>query len=219
MMRSIAACVLVLTAGLAGCASRTVSNTPRTAIEQLLLSGAVDRALEKLDLPMLGGRKVFVNTQFLQAIDADYVKVAARARLAALGARLVEKPEQAELTVELASGGLGTEYKTYLIGLPALPVPQSPAPLPEAPLLKSGQQTGIFKLLVFVHDHGEFVAANHYYARFDRHESILLWWRFQSKDDIRAGWERTEPKARQPAAKRPKSSRPPGRPPGDQHDQ
>ena len=41
-----------------GCTSRTVSNTPRTAIEQLLLSGAVDRALAKFDVPELSGKKL-----------------------------------------------------------------------------------------------------------------------------------------------------------------
>jgi len=50
-----------------GCASRHVTNTPRSAIEQLLLSGAVDRALEKFSLPELSGKKLFVDFTNLKA--------------------------------------------------------------------------------------------------------------------------------------------------------
>jgi len=42
----------------AGCGTRTFTNTERAAIEQLLLSGAVDNALEKLDIPQLAGKKL-----------------------------------------------------------------------------------------------------------------------------------------------------------------
>ncbi|KKK59768.1 hypothetical protein LCGC14_3031100, partial [marine sediment metagenome] len=43
--------VAVAWAAAGGCASRTTSNTPRTAVEQLLLSRAVDLSLEKFDVP------------------------------------------------------------------------------------------------------------------------------------------------------------------------
>lgn len=175
-----------------GCSSRLVTNTPRSAIEQLLLSGAVDRALEKLELPELAGKTVFVDFANLKAYDAEYIKVATRARLARIGATLLEKPEEADFVVEVASGGLGIEFKKAMVGLPAIPVPNSPMPMPEAPLYRTTEQTGIFKLLIFVHSKGRFVAACHYYAKYDRDESFILWWRFQRKDDIREGWERSD---------------------------
>ena len=41
---------------------------------------------------------------------------------------------------------------------------------------------------------GQFVAANQYYARYDRDESFILWWRFHQTDDVRTGWQRADVK-------------------------
>jgi len=176
----------------AGCGARAVSNTPRTAIEQLLLSGAVDRALEKFELPELAGRKVYLDFDNLKAYDVEYIKVAARARFAELGATLAAKPDDADCIAEFASGGLGIEYKTSMVGLPAIPIPQAPIPMPELTASRSVEQTGILKLLIFVHAKGKFIAANHYYAKCDRDEGFILWWRYQRQDDIREGWEKAD---------------------------
>lgn len=184
--------IVLAAALLAGCSSRTLSTTSRTAIEQLLLSSAVDRAMERFELPMLRGRRVFVDFTNLKGTDAEYVKVAMRARIAQQGATLVDSGEKADLTVEVASGALALEHKTGMIGLPSLPVPQSSVPAPEMPLYKSIEQTAIMKLLVFVHQKGKFIAADQYYAKSDRDESFLLWWRFQRTDDVREGWERAD---------------------------
>ncbi|KPK84625.1 MAG: hypothetical protein AMJ81_05125 [Phycisphaerae bacterium SM23_33] len=195
--------IFVLSATLcsAGCSSRLVTNTPRSAIEQLLLSRAVDKALDRFELPELADRKVFVDFANLKAYDQEYIKVATRARFAELGATLVEQADQADLVAEVASGALGIEYKNGVVGLPAIPVPNSPVPFPEAPLYRTTEQTGIIKLLIFVHDKGRFVAANHYYAKADRDESFILWWRFQRQDEVRQGWERADLKLQaKPAA-------------------
>ena len=184
--------VLVTAAALAGCGARTVSNTPRTAIEQLLLSGAVDLALEKIELSEAKGKKLYVDFSNLKAYDAEYIKVACRARFARLGAVLVAKADEADYTAEIASGGLGIEYKSSLVGLPAIPIPQAPIPMPELAAYKSIEQTGILKLLVFVHARGKFVAADRYYAKCDRDEGFLLWWRLQRVDQIREGWLRAD---------------------------
>ncbi len=192
MMRASVSVLMMAGMFATGCASRHVTNTPRSAIEQLLLSGAVDRALEKFSLPELSGKKLFVDFTNLKAYDAEYIKVATRARMAELGAVLVDKAEQADLVAEVCSGGLGIEYKNSVVGMPALPVPNSPLPLPAVPLHRKTEQTGIVKLLIFVHAKGRFVAASHYYAKADRDESFILWWRFQSTDDVREGWERAD---------------------------
>lgn len=157
-----------------------------------MLSSAVDKALEKFRLPELSQKKAFVDFSNLKAYDQEYIKVAVRARIAELGATLVEKAEDADLVVEVASGALGIEYKNLVVGLPALPVPSSPVPFPEAPLYRTTEQTGIIKLLIFVHRKGKFVAANHYYAKADRDETFILWWRSQRHDDVREGWEKAD---------------------------
>ncbi len=175
-----------------GCTSRRISHTPRSAIEQLLLSGAVDKAVMKFDLPEVKGRKVFIDFANLNCYDKEYVRAAARARVAELGAILAEKPDGAELTVEVSCGGLGTEFKESVIGLPALPVPNSPVGTPEAPAYREEERTGIVKLLVLVHAKGRYVSARHYYAKADREEGFALGWRFQPTDEIRDGWQRSE---------------------------
>jgi len=177
-----------------GCKSRVLTNTPRSAIEQLLLSGAVDRALDNFDLPNLAGWKVHVDFTNLKTFDVEYVRLATRVRVARLGATLVEKAEEADYTVEIACGGLGTEFKSSFVGLPPMPVPNSPVATPEAAVYRSGEQTGIVKLLIFVHQKGRLLSAAHYYAKCDRDESVLLWQNYQKSDNIREGWERSDQK-------------------------
>lgn len=174
--------------------------TSRTAIEQLLLSSAVDRAMERLDMPVLRGAKVYVDFTNLNCTDAEYVKVALRARVAKLGATLAKSADQADCTMEVASGALAMEHKTGMVGLPALPVPNSPVPLPEVSFHKTVEQTAIVKLLIFVHKDGQFLAADQYYAKADRDESFILWYRYQRQDDVREGWERADVKLGQKKA-------------------
>lgn len=184
----LAACIPLTT----GCSSRSTSTTPRTAVEQLLLSRAVDRSLAKFSLDEMQGKKVYLDFTNLAATDVEYVRVAVRARFAEAGATLAPAADQADYTAEIASGALALEYKSGLIGLPPIPVPQSPIPLPEVAFYKTVEQTGIFKLLIFVHQNGRFVWSRHFYAKADRDESFLLWWRFQQTDDVRAGWEEAD---------------------------
>jgi len=186
----------------AGCGTRTFTNTDRAAIEQLLLSGAVDNALEKLDIPQLAGKKTYLDFTNLKSYDIEYVKAAVRARFAEIGAHLTEDAEQADYVAEISSGALGTEYKSSILGIPAIPVPGSPTPLPELALARSIEQTGIVKLLVFVHSNGKLVITGHYYGKVERDESFILWFRFQPKDDIRTRWEAADEKVKAKSAQK-----------------
>jgi hypothetical protein len=177
---------------LIGCTSRTVSNTPRTAIEQLLLSAAVDKALSKVQVPELAGKKAYLDFSNLRAYDAEYVESAVRACIAENGLIIIEKADDADYTVRVSSGGLGNEYKEFLLGIPALPVPGSPMTLPEVALFKAVEQDGIVKLFVVFYADGKLVSANHYYGKAERDETFLLWMRFQPKDDIRKAWEKAD---------------------------
>ncbi len=195
-MKYLTAAVLIVI-HLAGCATRTVSNTPRTAIEQMLLSTAVDAALKKFELPQLKGKKAYIDLTNLSGDGAEYMKVAVRGRFAEIGVILTGTPDEAEFIAEVASGCLGTEFKSFIIGIPSIPVPGSPTPLPEASLFRKVEQTGIMKFLIFVHANGRFVALDQYYARTDRDESFILWHRSQQKDDIRESWEKADAKTKQ----------------------
>jgi len=161
-------------------------------MEQLLLSTAVDKALKKLDLPMLKDQKVYLDFKNLKGTDVEYLQVALRAKVAQDGSFLVDDAKDADYVMEVASGALAMEDRSNLVGMPSLPIPQSPVPTPEMPLFKSIEQTAILKMLIFVHQNGKFVACDQYFARGDRDESFLLWYRFQRRDDVKEGWERAK---------------------------
>jgi len=186
--------ISILLFALEGCTTRSVSNTQRTAIEQLLLSGAVDNALSKVQLPQLDGAKIYLDFSNLQGYDIEYIKSAVKAQMAENGSIIVEKAEEADYMVGVSCGAFGNEYKESLLGIPALPVPGSPVPLPELSLLKGVEQDGIIKLLIAVYADGEVVSANHYYGKAERDEIFFLWMRSQPKDDVRKGWEAADEK-------------------------
>ena len=184
--------IIVAAMASGGCSSRTFSTTSRTAIEQLLLTRAVDVAMVKFDMPELADKKVFIDFTNLKCYEAEYVKVAVRNRIAQSGSLLVATADKADLTIEVAAGALALEYKQGVVGMPPLPVPNSPVPLPAMPFYKTTEQTAIVKLLIFVHNSGKFVASYMYYAKADRDESFILQWRSSKQDDVRTGWEQAE---------------------------
>ncbi|MHC4460937.1 MAG: DUF6655 family protein [Planctomycetota bacterium] len=188
----IAATILVIF--VTGCTTRNVTNTPRTAIEQLLLSAAVDNAVAKFRVPRIVGKKTYLDFTNLKSYDAEYVKTAVRARFAQIGAVLVESTDQADYIAEITSGALGTEYKSSFLGIPSIPIPGSPTPLPELSVARGVEQTGIVKLYVFIHSNGKLITADHYYGKAERTEGFILWFRFQPTDDIRKAWEKADKK-------------------------
>jgi len=177
---------------LAGCQTRTATNTPRTAIEQMLLSGAVDAALDKLQIPGIDGRKVYLDFTNLKAYDVEYIRVATRARFSQLGASLVDAADGADYIVEVASGALGLEYKSSVVGIPPLPMPNSPIATPALPFYSSREQTGIVKLLFFIRAGDEYLATCQAFAKCDRDENHVFGIRYQSNDDVRTRWEQAD---------------------------
>jgi hypothetical protein len=81
----------LITSFIAGCATIKQSDTARTGIEQLLISSAADRALDKIDLRPIAGAKVFVDKQYLDCTDKNYLLVALHQRLLADRCTLVPK--------------------------------------------------------------------------------------------------------------------------------
>jgi len=76
-----------------GCTTMKESHTSRTGIEQLLISSATDKALDKIDLRPIAQAKVFVESKYLDCVDKNYVLVALHQRLLQQGCTLVDKAE------------------------------------------------------------------------------------------------------------------------------
>ncbi len=138
--------LLFCCAFLGGCTTTRTSDTSRTAMEQLLISNAVDQTLNKTALPPVEGRKVYVEEKYLDSVDKGYVVAQMRQRLLNQGAMLVDKKEDSEVTVELCSGGVGTDSVSSFVGTPGLTVPGLPVELPEVRMYEKSSQYGTAKI-------------------------------------------------------------------------
>lgn len=140
----------------AACTTQTVSNPPRTATEQLLISTAADRAAAQLALPVAKGTVVFIDASNFDGTDNKYAISAIREVLLQRGAFLIDDKKMAAVIIELRSGALSTDNDQFLIGVPQfnLPVPfaSSPIAFPEIALYGSADQKGVAKFAVFGYD-------------------------------------------------------------------
>ena len=141
----------------AGCGSTRVTNTQRTATEQLLVSNAIDQSVSQLDFRALAGKPVFFDPQYLAAgPDHGYLVSSLRQQLLACGCLLQESRASASYVVEARSGGIGTDQYSVLFGVPQMNVPSvlpgQPSLIPEIPLAKKTDQKGVAKIAVFAYN-------------------------------------------------------------------
>jgi hypothetical protein len=134
-----------------------MTDTSRTATEQLLVSGAIDQTVSRLDFRSLSGKKVFFDPQYLDgSVDKGYLISSMRQHLLASGCLLMEDRTKATYVVEARAGGVGTDNHSLLVGVPqmSLPavVPGVPTTVPEIPLVKKSRQTAVAKVAVFAYN-------------------------------------------------------------------
>ena len=147
----ILALLLTLIILAAGCTTATTSNTARTATEQLLVSTAVDQALDKVDFTAFAGRAVFLDENYIDCVDKTYVVASVRHRLLHAGAALVPATENAEVVMELRSGAVGTTTSESFVGVPEIALPGM-LTLPELRLATRSRQDGTAKLGIVAYD-------------------------------------------------------------------
>src|SRR6185503_4981328 len=103
-----------------GCAALRVTDPARTASEQFLLSTAASKAVEQLSFDLLRDRVVYVDTSYFAASDQAFVLGELRARLLLAGVQITSDRDQAEIIVEVRSGGVGIDRYDSLLGLPSV---------------------------------------------------------------------------------------------------
>lgn len=185
------AMLLLICGGGTGCATIRVTDPPRTATEQFLLSEAARLAIDQISAQGLSGdtlrdRKVYVDSTYFAQTAAEHTFLLGelRAKLFMSGVRLTSKREDAEIILEVRSGGLGIDRLDFLLGLPPLYVPwindeqtNLPVALPELAIIKNTRQRG-FASVAFVAywaDTGEvFASSGPYVGRTLRED----WWFF-----------------------------------------
>ena len=135
-----------------GCSTTRTTDTARTGMEQLLISNAVDQTMAKTALPDVNGKTVYLEEKYLDSVDKGYIVGSMRRKLLNAGAMLVDEKEGSQVTIELCSGGVGTDNVESYIGMPGLTVPGLPVELPEIRLYEKKSQFGTAKLNVVAYD-------------------------------------------------------------------
>lgn len=142
---------------LAGCGTIKQSGTPRTGTEQILLTNSWDDALRKVDFRPLAGVPIYLDTQYVKAIDQGWVISSLRQAMLAQGVLLRDKPEKAQWIVEARVGAYGTDSYNWLVGVPQVTVPPTLAgiptgTIPEIPIIKKTDQLAYSKMALFAYD-------------------------------------------------------------------
>jgi len=143
--------LVLVCANFLGCASMKESDTARTGLEQLLISSAVDKSLDKVDFTPVSGAKVFLKADYLESVDKNYVLMSMRSRLLTNGCTLVDKAEESDVVFEVASGGVGTDRTDLEIGSPAIPLGLM-GTIPKVTIYERKRAMGTAKLCIIATD-------------------------------------------------------------------
>jgi hypothetical protein len=141
-----------------GCGTTRMTDTSRTATEQLLISNAVDQAVSQIDFRPLAGKKVYFDPQYIDStvVDRGYVISSLRQQLLASGCIVEEDKSKATYIVEARAGAVGTDRYCLLVGVPQMTVPTfvpgQPSQIPEIPLAKKSDGQGAAKIAVFAYN-------------------------------------------------------------------
>ena len=152
------ALVLTSVMVLAGCGTTRSTDSMRTATEQLLISDAIDRAVQTVDLGPLHGQDVFLDdSRLAEVVDKNYLVSTLRQHILASGCTRKDKREEADFIVKARAGAVGTDRNDLLFGIPATNMPQLvsmpgvPTAIPEIPLAKRRDQRGVAKISMFAY--------------------------------------------------------------------
>ena len=155
---------------LSGCAGIREPGKPlRTAIEQLLLSQALERTLDNVSLPLPSHAAILVEAAGLTrdyAPDQEYARQAIAGHLTRQGFRLVQSEEEATYRVRVLLQTFGTERGIVFLGTPSVQSVLLPLPIPEIALYKDVKEKGYVRwsLNVFERARGALISSSPWYA-------------------------------------------------------
>lgn len=144
-------CAICALVGLVGCTSAKSSNTARTGTEQLLISNAVDQAINKVDFDAFQGHKVFLDDKYLEGVDKPYLIATLRHRILNSGGRVAADAKDSDIVLEMRSGGIGTDTSETFYGFPEVVIPGM-VTLPELKFVTRNAQRGTAKLGFVAYD-------------------------------------------------------------------
>lgn len=127
-----------------GCTTtRRITNTSATALQQLLGTQAIDRAVQKLSWPDVQGKTVYVQIASPgEWGDQAYLRQVVGTELAQRGAIVSDDSSHSQYVMTVLAGALGTDQTEVFFGLPAVQSVVVPLALPEMAIYKSEEQEG-----------------------------------------------------------------------------
>jgi hypothetical protein len=151
-----------------GCANVRITDPARTATEQFLLSEATVKAVELLSFEAIHGRKIYLDNANFAPIEKEFVLGEFRSKLLLSGVRISPRPEDAEIIVEVRSGGVGIDRYESIFGIPAFVAPSAVTSTavtlltPEIAITKKIRQVGFASVAYVAYwaDTGEVVASS-----------------------------------------------------------
>lgn len=155
--------LMVIFGFLSGCVNpQMVSRTPRTAVEQLLLTQAVPESLTnpaQQDLPLSAGATVKVDLTGLTA-DRAYIGAAIEGWLGGKGYEVRRTTDAATYRIHILVNAFGTEYGESFLGMPPIQSTFIPFALPEITVYRAQRQAGKvqYYMNIFEEQTGKLVA-------------------------------------------------------------
>jgi len=130
-------------------AKRTLTQPPRSAIEQRLLAGSIERAAIGFEGPDFENAVVYVEVTGLTQ-DAMFAREAMASELRTRGAAVVSEPGKANYIVKVLIEAFGIDRSDRFFGIPQMNVLL--LPVPEITLFNWIKQNGVSRLSVTVVD-------------------------------------------------------------------
>jgi hypothetical protein len=162
----LAALLLSWVISIEGCANVRITDPARTATEQFLLSQAAVRAVDLLSFEAIQGRTIYLDAEHFSPAEKDFALSEFRAKLLLSGVSIAPKKEDAEITLEVRSGGVGIDRYESLFGIPSLATPTLTSTIslvtPEIAITKKIRQIGFASIsyVAYWADTGEVVASS-----------------------------------------------------------
>ncbi|MBP5532023.1 MAG: hypothetical protein J6Y54_08365 [Lentisphaeria bacterium] len=140
-----------------GCIEPRITNTGRSAVEQNLISHAVERAVDNMSFTAYAGKNAVLDFgKLAPQCDKDYVTAVIETHLALSGVKVVEKAEEAQIKIRFVCGVLATDNTSLNIGTPAIPVPLPNTNInfgiPELSIFKRVARTGSCRISAVIYD-------------------------------------------------------------------
>ena len=142
---------------LTGCIEPAITNTSRSAVEQILLATVVERGIERMDFSSFSGKNAFIDYKYLAPqTDKEYVQAVLETHLAASGITVVAAADKSDVTIRPYCGVLATTSTSFNIGTPSLPIPipntDFSFAVPELSLIKRINRSAYSRFSVAVYD-------------------------------------------------------------------